>query len=167
MDISCATIGKLSTISYLLPFRKKDVRPTEVERERERERRLLFPIPISFATRNIQFRDKSPENVETRATTNRLILYNDVCAICIGWPCRVSRGIAPIDHQKTNRFVWYETSLFSQTDSRAKGVAFCRRWYSSYLTLHRRPLFQHSPRENRRRGYTQLHTGEGRLKWTT
>lgn len=43
-----------------------------------------------------------------------------------------------------------KTSLFKRADSRAKGVAFCRRWYSyftadtSYLTPRRRSLFQYS-----------------------
>ena len=59
----------------------------------------------------------------------------------------MSRGITPIDRQKRrNRFVSCRDVAFQpDRDSRAKGVAFCRRWYSLYLTLHRHdPLFQQS-----------------------
>ena len=97
----------------------------------------MHPIPISFATRSIQLRDKSTGNVQTQASTQidryyaTMYLHRSLASVI---SCRV--GL----HQKRNRFVSFraETSPFQPDgDSRAKGVAFCRRWYSLYLTLHR------------------------------
>lgn len=64
--------------------------------------------------------------------------------------CRVGSHRSTTAKDESISFRTKRLSSNRQTDSRAKGVAFCRRWHSYftadtlYLTPHRRPLFQYS-----------------------
>lgn len=134
----------LSTISCLYPFRKKDV---------ERSARCFrFQYPLRREISNSATSHRETFKLRPRSDCYYATMYLHRSHAPMA-SCRVGshHGSTTVEDESIS-FRTKRLSSNRQTDSRAKGVAFCRRCHSyftadtSYLTPHRRSFFQY-PRE--------------------
>lgn len=131
----------LSTISCLFPFRKKDV---------ERSARCFrFQYPLRREISNSATSHRETFKLRPRSDWYYATMYLHRSHAPMA-SCRVGSRRSTTVKDESISFRTKRLSSNRQTDSRAKGVAFCRRWHSYftadtlYLTPHRRSLFQYS-----------------------
>lgn len=152
----------LSTISCLFPFRKKDV---------ERSARCFrFQYPLRREISNSATSHRETFKLRPRSDWYYATMYLHRSHAPMA-SCRVGSHRSTTLEDESISFRTKRLSSNRQTDSRAKGVAFCRRWHSLLYCWYFIPdtastiPFPIFSGEKHRWGYVQLHTSEDRLRY--